>query len=295
MSSSTTPKPTALSYIRLMRLDRPIGIYLVLWPALWALWIAAEGVPDIKLLVIFILGAVLMRSAGCVINDYADRNLDGQVQRTRLRPLATGEIPGAHALFLFVVLGLAAFILVLFTNTLTMMYAAGALVLAAIYPFMKRFTQIPQVFLGAAFAFSVPMAFAAQTGSVPLGAWLIFIAVVLWTVVYDTFYAMVDREDDLKVGIKSTAILFGDMDRMMTALLQGGTLLALAMVGPRFNLGITYYISLLCAGALFALQQKMIIERVPKSCFSAFMSNNWVGIAIFGGIFAHYLLSPLLS
>ena len=291
-----TKTPANLSaYLRLTRLDRPIGIYLVLWPALWALWIAAEGVPDIKLLVIFILGAIIMRSAGCVINDYADKDLDGKVQRTRMRPLATGEIPANHALMLFIALGSVAFVLVLLTNKLTVLYAIGAMALAASYPFMKRITQLPQVVLGAAFAFSIPMAFAAQTGAVPAGAWLIFIGVVLWTVAYDTFYAMVDREDDLKAGIKSTAILFGDMDRLMTGLLQLFTIAALIMAGARFELGFIYYLGLLAAAGLFTYQQKLISARVPKGCFAAFVNNNWVGIAVFAGIFAHYLISPILS
>lgn len=283
------------AFIRLTRLNRPIGTYLVLWPTLWALWLAAEGLPDTKLLVIFILGAVLMRSAGCVINDIADRNFDGHVQRTRRRPLVTGEVTTQEALALFAGLCVLAFILVLMTNRLTVFLSFGALALASIYPFMKRVSNLPQVFLGAAFAFSVPMAFAAQTGTVPAEAWLLFTAVVLWTVCYDTFYAMVDRQDDLRAGIKSTAVLLGDMDRVMTACLQVFTLLTLAMIGPRFELGIVYYLGLGAAAALFAYQQHLIRERDRKACFTAFMNNNWVGIVVFGGIVGHYLVSPLLS
>lgn len=283
------------AFIRLTRLNRPIGTYLVLWPTLWAFWLAAEGLPDTKLLVIFILGAVLMRSAGCVINDIADRNVDGHVQRTRRRPLVTGEVTTQEALVLFTGLCVLAFILVLMTNRLTVLLSFGALALASVYPFMKRVTNLPQVFLGAAFAFSVPMAFAAQTGTVPATAWLLFTAVVLWTVCYDTFYAMVDREDDLRAGIKSTAVLLGDMDRVMTGCLQVLTLLTLATIGPRFELGVVYYLGLGAAAVLFAYQQHLISERDRKGCFTAFMNNNWVGIVIFGGIVGHYLVLPLLS
>lgn len=289
-------KPSRLNaFMRLMRLNRPIGIYLVLWPTLWALWLAAEGLPDTKLLVIFILGAILMRSAGCVINDFADRNLDGLVQRTRMRPLVTGEVTSAEALLVFLCLCLLAFLLVLLTNKLTILLSLGALGLAATYPFMKRITNLPQVVLGAAFAFSVPMAFAAQTGQVPQVAWLLFIAVVLWTVCYDTFYAMVDRPDDIKAGIKSTAVLLGELDRPMTALLQLATVVTLVLVGTRLQLGFMYYIGIGCAALLFAYQQLAIKEREQKACFGAFMNNNWVGIVIFAGILSHYLVAPLLS
>ena len=283
------------AFVRLLRLDRPIGIYLVMWPALWALWLAAEGLPDTKLLVIFILGSVLMRSAGCVINDYADRNIDGLVQRTRMRPLVTGEIAPYEALIVFVLLCASAFILVLFTNTLTILFSFGAVGLASTYPFAKRVTHLPQVVLGAAFAFSIPMAFAAQAGHVPQAAWVLFVAVVLWTVCYDTFYAMVDRPDDLRAGIKSTAVLLGDMDRPMTACLQVCVLLALSLVGARFELGVMYYSGLGFAAILFAYQQFAIRNRDRKACFGAFMNNNWVGISVFAGIIAHYLITPLLS
>lgn len=283
------------AYLSLMRIDRPIGIYLVLWPALWSLWLAAEGIPNGALLVIFILGSVLMRSAGCVINDYADRNLDGLVERTKNRPLITGEVTTKEALGLFLGLATLAFILVLFTNKLTIMLSFVAMGFAACYPFMKRFTSLPQLMLGASFGCAVPMAFAAQTGQVPREAWLLFVAVVLWTVSYDTFYAMVDREDDIKAGIKSTAVLLGDMDRPMTAGLQVFTLLALILVGNNFEMGVVYYLGLAVAAGLFAKQQYMIRRREPKACFSAFLNNNWVGIVIFLGILIHYLAAWLMS
>ncbi len=275
---------------RLMRLDRPIGIYLVLWPTLWSLWLAAQGVPDWHLLIIFISGVILMRSAGCVINDFADRKIDGHVTRTRLRPIVQGDISPKEALAIFAVLCSFAFILVLFTNTLTIILSVGAVLLAASYPFMKRHTHLPQVVLGAAFAWSVPMAFAAQTGELNTPIWLLYTAIVLWTVAYDTFYAMVDREDDLKIGVKSTAVLFGENDRFMTAALQFLTIFALALVGERFSLGYWYDASLLVAAGLFIYQQYLIRNRDPKSCFAAFLNNNWVGMVIFFGIVLDFTL-----
>lgn len=276
-----------------MRLDRPIGIYLVLWPTLWALWIAAEGVPRVDVLLIFIAGVVLMRSAGCVINDFADRNVDGHITRTQHRPLVSGQVSKGEALFLFVVLIAIAFLLVLLTNRLTIMLSVGAVLLAIIYPFMKRFTQLPQVVLGAAFAWSIPMAFAAQTGELNAPLWVLYTAAVLWTVAYDTFYAMVDREDDLKIGVKSTAILFGDMDRFMTGCLQFLSIFALVLVGERFGLGRYYQLSLLLAGCLFLYQQWLIKDRVPARCFQAFLNNNWVGMVIFLGIVADYAMKSV--
>jgi 4-hydroxybenzoate polyprenyltransferase len=278
----------ARAYSQLMRLDRPIGTYLVLWPTLWSLWIAAEGVPDPHILFIFVVGVFLMRGAGCVINDYADRNIDGHVRRTKDRPLIKGEVSPKEAIRLFVALCLAAFILVLFTNPLTIMLSFGGVALAFCYPFMKRYTHLPQVVLGAAFAWSVPMAFAAQAGEVPPASWLIYIAVVLWTVAYDTFYAMVDREDDLKIGVKSTAILFGEQDKVITGTLQFLALFALALVGKHFELGGYYKAGLLVAGALFMWQQFLIRNRERDKCFQAFLNNNWVGMAIFIGIALHY-------
>lgn len=273
-----------------MRLHRPIGIYLVLWPTLSALWLAAEGVPSTLNLIIFVLGTVLMRSAGCVINDYADRKVDGHVRRTLDRPIVRGELEPTDALLLFAILCLLAFGLVLLTNTFTILLSFGALALAACYPFMKRYTQLPQLVLGAAFAWSVPMAFAAQTGQLDQRSWLLYTAVVLWTVAYDTFYAMVDRDDDLKIGVKSTAILFGDMDRVITGTLQVLTLLALVLLGRRFELGAYYFAGLGLIALLFIYQQYLIRNRAPEACFRAFLNNNVVGMALFAGIALDYAL-----
>lgn len=283
------------TYLQLTRLNRPIGIYLVLWPTLWSLWLAAKGAPDVKNLVIFILGCILMRSAGCVINDFADRDIDGHVHRTRDRPLATGAVSSLEAISLFAGLSFLAFILVLFTNGLTIKLSFAGIALAVCYPFMKRYTHLPQVVLGAAFAWSIPMAFAAQAGAVPQEAWLVYVAVLLWTVCYDTFYAMVDRDDDQRIGVKSTAVLFGDMDRVMTGALQVLTLLTLLIVGKRFVLGWFFYLSLAVAAGLFAYQQYLIRNRQKDACFTAFLNNNWVGMVIFIGIVGHYALSPELS
>ncbi len=274
----------------LMRLDKPIGIYLVLWPTLWGLWLAAEGLPHIGILLVFIFGVILMRSAGCVINDLADIKFDVHVKRTQARPLVTGEVSRSDAFILFFLLIAIAFLLVLLTNRLTVYLSVGALVLAALYPLMKRYTHLPQVVLGAAFAWSIPMAFSAQNGDLMGPIWLVYTAVVLWTVAYDTFYAMVDREDDTKIGVKSTAILFGEMDRMMTASLQILALLALAMAGKRFGLGLYFYLGLLAAGLLFAYQQWLIKDREPKRCFQAFLNNNWVGMVIFIALVVDYAL-----
>lgn len=276
-------------YVRLMRIDRPIGTLLLLWPTWWALWLAAEGMPPFHLLLIFTLGVFLMRSAGCVINDVADRGFDGHVKRTAGRPLARGEANVREALWLCAGLCLAAFMLVLFTNRLTVLLACAALLLALGYPFAKRFTHLPQVVLGAAFGWSIPMAFAAVGGEVPRGAWLLFIANLLWTVVYDTFYAMVDRDDDIAIGVRSTAILFGEDDRLIIGLLQGSTVLTLALVGQQFELGYWYHIGLLTAAALFAWQQFLTRHRDRSACFAAFLNNNWVGAAIFGGLVLNYL------
>lgn len=272
-------------YTQLMRLHKPIGIYLLLWPTLWALWLATpELMPSIKNLLIFIAGVILMRSAGCVINDIADRKIDGKVKRTQDRPLATGAISSKEAWILFAIISLTAFLLVLMTNSLTIQLSVGGLILAATYPFMKRHTHLPQVVLGAAFAWSVPMAFAAEAGTIRQEAWLIYLAVVLWTVVYDTFYAMVDRDDDIKIGVKSTAILFGEQDRIITGGLQLLTLYTLVLVGQRFELNIPYYTSLLIVAALFAYQQWLIRFRDRDACFKAFLNNHWVGLAVFLGI-----------
>jgi len=279
----------AAVYARLMRLDRPIGIFLLLWPTLWALWLAAEGWPDGWILAVFVLGVLLMRSAGCVVNDYADRHIDGRVRRTRGRPFAQGLVSGREALVLFAALCLVAFALVLTLNALTIALSLVAVALAATYPFMKRYTYLPQVYLGAAFAWAVPMAFAAQTGGVPQSAWLVFLAAVLWTTVYDTFYAMVDRDDDLRIGVRSTAILFADQDRLITGALQVLLFIVLLLVGTRFELGASYSLGLAVAAGLAVWQQYLIRHREPQACFRAFLNNNWFGAAIFAGIVLHYL------
>ena len=281
--------PRAWDFIQLMRLDRPIGTYLLLWPTLWALWIAAEGVPSAKNLFIFITGVILMRAAGCVVNDFADRNFDGHVQRTQTRPMATGKISSREAWTLFAILVGLSFVLVLLTNATTVYLSFGALALAACYPFMKRYTNLPQVVLGIAFSWGILMAFTAQTESIPPVAFLIFIANVLWTVAYDTEYAMVDREDDIKLGIKSTAILFGDADRMMIFILQALFVVSLVLAAGRLQLGGLFYLGLVVAVFLMLYQHWLIRDRVPAECFKAFLNNNWVGIAIFSGVVLHYL------
>ncbi len=276
-------------YIQLTRINRPIGIYLLLWPTYWALWIAADGVPALDILLIFTLGVVLMRSAGCVINDYADRNFDGHVKRTQDRPLPAGRVTPREALYLFVVLSLIAFVLVLFTNTATVLLSLGGVALAAAYPFMKRYTHLPQVVLGAAFSWAIPMGFCAVTGSVPAEAWLLYAANLLWTVAYDTQYAMADRDDDLKIGIKSTAILFGEADTLMIALLQGLTLVSLALLGQQQAFGMPYFAGLLIAVCLFAYQFSLTRDRQRDRCFQAFLNNHWVGSVVFAGILLDYL------
>ena len=275
-------------YFLLMRLDRPIGIFLLLWPTLWALWIAAQGVPDGRVLVVFVAGVILMRSAGCVINDIADRDIDPHVRRTRQRPIASGQVSVSEALKLFAALCVLAFILVLTMNRLTILLAFVGAFLAASYPFVKRYTYLPQVYLGMAFGWSVPMAFAAQTGGVPVMAWLVFIATVLWATAYDTLYAMVDREDDLRIGVKSTAILFAEADRVIIAIIQGLLLLVLLLIGLRLQLGGFYYTGLLIALALAVYQQYLIRERQPDLCFRAFLNNNWLGAAVFAGLVLSY-------
>lgn len=277
-------------YSQLIRLDRPIGIYLLLWPTLWGLWIASKGIPDIKLLLIFSLGVVLMRSAGCAINDFADRKIDAHVERTKSRPLASGKITAKEAIAVFVVLSLAAFLLVLQLNTTTIYLSFVAVILAASYPFMKRFHSLPQLHLGAAFAWAIPMAFTAVTEQTPpLEAWLLFVATLMWTIAYDTMYALSDKADDLKIGVKSSAILFGKYDKLIIALLQIATLISLISVGLIAGLGLYYYISLFIALLLFIYQHNMIKNREPIASLQAFLHNNWVGIVIFIGIFVDYL------
>ncbi len=277
-------------YAILMRLNRPIGILLLLWPTLWALWIAGQGDPDILVTTVFILGVILMRSAGCVINDYADRNIDPHVKRTRERPLAAKRVTPKEALILFAILCLVAFSLVLLMNALTIGLSVIAALLAATYPFMKRYTHLPQVFLGAAFGFSIPMAFAAQTGEIPLIAWLLFIINILWTVAYDTLYAIVDREDDLLIGVKSTAILFGKADKLIIASLQIIAILLLLYLGQLISASYLYYIGIFIAAMLAIYQQWLIKDREPAQCFQAFLNNNWFGAAVFVGIAGHYYL-----
>lgn len=276
-------------YSTLMRLNRPIGILLLLWPTLWALWIASKGSPDGLVLLVFISGVVLMRSAGCVINDYADRDFDPHVARTRHRPIATGRVTPKEALIVFSVLCLIAFALVLLMNSLTIYLSFGGAVLAAVYPFTKRYTHLPQVVLGMAFAWSVPMAFAAQTGEVPRVSWLIYVITVLWSVVYDTMYAMVDREDDLKIGVKSTAILFGEADRLILAGLQGMMFIGLLLLGQQTGMVFPYYIFLTIAAGFALYQQYLIRHRLPAACFKAFLNNNWLGATVFIGIVLNYI------
>ncbi|MGI9319779.1 MAG: 4-hydroxybenzoate octaprenyltransferase [Thiogranum sp.] len=283
-------KDRLIQYSLLMRLNRPVGIYLLLWPTLWALWIAGVGHPDLLVVVVFVSGVVLMRSAGCVINDYADREFDPHVERSRDRPIAAGRVKPKEAIALFVVLCLGAFGLVLLMNELTIWLSLAGVALAASYPFMKRYTHLPQVYLGAAFGWAVPMAFAAQTGSVPKVAWLLFVATVLWATVYDTMYGMVDREDDIKIGIKSTAVLFGEADRAIIATIQILFLGALLLIGEAADLGGYYYFGVLLAAALSIYQQYLIRNREPQFCFQAFLNNNWLGAAVFSGLVLHYLV-----
>ena len=271
-------------YGLLMRVDKPIGTLLLLWPTLWALWLAAEGIPDFSLMIIFSLGVFLTRSAGCVINDFADRNFDGKVERTRARPLAMGKVTEKESLLLFVTLSLLAFALVLLLNRLAIILSVLAIVIATIYPFMKRVTYFPQVVLGAAFSMSIPMAFAATNGEIPNQAWLLYIANLLWVLAYDTLYGMVDKKDDIKVGIKSTAILFGEADLQIIATIQTFFIFAMLLVGARYELNFWYYLGLCAAVALVVWQLRYCRRREPARCFTAFLNNNWVGASIFCGI-----------
>ncbi|MBW1251109.1 4-hydroxybenzoate octaprenyltransferase [Pantoea allii] len=272
------------AYSRLMRIDKPIGALLLLWPTLWALWLAKMTIPPLPTLAVFVAGVFVMRAAGCVINDYADRKVDGHVERTRNRPLASGAVTAKEAKMLFVVLGLIAFALVLSMNLMTIMLSVVGLALAWVYPFMKRYTHLPQVVLGAAFGWAIPMAWAAVSESLPLVCWLVFLANICWTVAYDTQYAMVDREDDLKIGVKSTAILFGRYDKLIIGLLQLSTLVLMALVGTMLDLNGAFYWTLLLAGGLFVYQQKLIAQRDRQACFRAFLNNNYVGLVLFLGV-----------
>ncbi|MBJ7222538.1 MULTISPECIES: 4-hydroxybenzoate octaprenyltransferase [unclassified Brenneria] len=273
-----------LAYCRLMRIDKPIGSLLLLWPTLWALWLAGRGAPEPWILFVFVAGVFLMRAAGCVINDYADRHFDGHVKRTASRPLPSGMVSEQSAKVLFVVLVLLAFGLVLTLNKMTIWLSVAGLALAWVYPFMKRVSHLPQLVLGAAFGWSIPMAYAAVSEALPLTCWMMFLAYVCWTVAYDTQYAMVDRDDDLKIGIKSTAILFGRFDTLIIGLLQAGVLLLLAVLGYMSSLGPVFYVSLLVAAGLFAYQQTLIAGRERDACFRAFRNNNYVGMVLFAGV-----------
>ncbi|TAN52055.1 MAG: 4-hydroxybenzoate octaprenyltransferase [Methylococcaceae bacterium] len=271
-----------------MRFDKPIGILLLLWPALWALWIAGNGRPDAKVVLVIALGVVVMRAAGCVINDYADRDFDPCVERTRQRPIAAGLVKPREALCLFVGLCLLAFALVLTLNLMTIGLSVVGAFLAASYPFTKRYTHLPQAYLGVAFGWAIPMAFAAEIEALPVTAWVLYLATILWALVYDTMYAMVDRDDDLKIGVKSTAILFGSRDRLILGVLQASMQSALIGVGLLAGLGKYYYLGLAAATGFFIYQQWLIRHREKPLCFRAFLNNNWYGAAVFLGIFVDY-------
>ena len=289
-NQSTDLRQTIRSYLLLMRMDRPIGTLLLLWPTWWALWTASAGHPDFSVWLIFTLGVWIMRSAGCVINDISDRNIDGHVKRTQQRPLATGQLSVKQAWGLFAGLMTAAALLLLALNKLTIMLAMVAAFFAMTYPYMKRVTYLPQVYLGIAFSFSIPMAYAQITGTVPKTAWLLFVANILWTTAYDTIYAMVDRKDDLKIGVKSTAILFGELDRTIIGIIQLLTVLSLYLFGQQAELSAPYYLAVIVVVWLFAYQQLKIMSRNEALCFKAFLHNNYVGMVIFIGIFTHFLL-----
>ncbi|WP_312760404.1 4-hydroxybenzoate octaprenyltransferase [Pantoea brenneri] len=272
------------AYSRLMRIDKPIGTLLLMWPTLWALWLADMAIPPLPVLLVFVAGVFVMRAAGCVINDFADRKVDGHVERTRHRPLASGAVSAREAKLLFAGLALVAFALVLTMNLMTILLSVVGLALAWVYPFMKRYTHLPQVVLGAAFGWAIPMAWAAVSESLPLVCWLVFFANICWTVAYDTQYAMVDRDDDLKIGVKSTAILFGRFDKLIIGLLQLATLLLMAWVGMLLQLNVAFYGTLLLAAGLFIYQQMLIARRERPACFKAFLNNNYVGLVLFLGV-----------
>lgn len=282
--------PVVGGYWRLMRLDKPVGTLLILWPTLWSLWLATQGQPGFGLTFIFVAGTFLMRAAGCVINDYADRQVDGEVARTKNRPLATGELRPKQALQLFVALCAMAFMLVLFTNKLTIAMSFVGALLASIYPFLKRFTHLPQVWLGLAMNWGIIMAWTAATGAFSREVWIFYLAAIFWTVAYDTCYAMVDRKDDLRIGVKSIAILFGDLDKVMIGVLQLLTLFSLTLGGQSLELGPSFNIAVALVALLFIYQQWLIRDRQKEACFRAFMNNRWVGLIIFIGILLHYLL-----
>ena len=283
-----TIKAKSVLYARMIRLEKPIGWLLLLWPTLWALWLANEGVPSLHLLVVFIAGVFLTRSAGVVVNDLADKDFDPFVERTKNRPIATGRVSVTEACVVIAVLMLCAFLLVLTTNRLTVLLSLFAVCITLLYPLMKRYTYLPQVFLGFAFSWGIPMAFAASTNDVPVIAWLVFAANILWVLVFDTIYAMVDREDDLRIGLKSTAILLDDADRIVIGIIQVMFIAAMYSVGHQAGLGAAYNVALLLATALLAYQQYLIYDQSPEKCFRAFLNNNWVGLIIFSGIVLAY-------
>lgn len=280
------------NYVELMRLDKPVGIWLLMWPTLWALWLAGDGHPDGGVFIVFFLGVIVMRSAGCVLNDIVDRNIDPYVERTRVRPIASGAVAPFEALMLFVALALIAVGLAAMLNRPAQVLAVFGAALTIAYPFIKRFVSVPQFVLGAAFGWAVPMAFAAQNGEVEQLGWLVFVVALVWAVVYDTFYAMVDREDDIRVGVKSTAILFGDADLFVVGGLQVLMLVALLFVGNMAELGRWYYASVFVAALLMAYHQWLAHDRQPASCFRAFLHNHYIGMAVFLGIALHYTFNP---
>ncbi|MCK5648233.1 MAG: 4-hydroxybenzoate octaprenyltransferase [Gammaproteobacteria bacterium] len=282
-------KERLYQYYLLMRMDRPIGTWLLLWPTFWALWIAAEGIPPVAYIVIFALGVFVMRSAGCVINDYADRNIDKHIERTKNRPITSGKVAPHEALGLFAVCILTAFILVLFLNIYTILLSFAALLLAAVYPFMKRYTHYPQIVLGMAFSWSIPMGFAAQLNDIPGVAWILYIVTVLWIVSYDTMYAMADRDEDLKIGVKSTAIIFADNDKFIIALLQLAFTAGMFSIAWLVQGGLFFYLGIAVSVVFSVYQQYLIRSRDKKTCFQAFLNNHWLGMVIFIGIFLNYL------
>lgn len=284
----------AILYVQLVRLDKPVGILLLLWPTLIALWIAAEGWPDPAVLFVFVTGVILMRSAGCAINDYADRHVDKKVQRTKHRPLTSGKISEKETLLVFASLSLTAFILVLFMNELTIWMSFIGILLAASYPFMKRYHYLPQVHLGAAFGWSAPMAYTAQANEITAVTWLIFLATILWATAYDTMYAMVDYDDDIKIGVKSTAILFGNQDKLIIGIIQILLILNLILIGNRAELSGFYYLGVTAASVFAAYQQYLIKDRKRELCFQAFLNNNWFGLVLFAGVFLDYQFADLV-
>ena len=287
-TSTMIDRKKFLAYVRLIRFNRPIGTLLLLWPTLWALWIAAGGKPDTVIVAVFLLGVVLMRSAGCIINDYADRHVDPHVKRTATRPLATGEITPREALTLFSILSLTALGLVCLMNMLTIQLSVIAMILAVTYPYMKRYTHLPQIHLGMAFGWAVPMSFAAQTESVPMIGWLLFLNVVVWAVVYDTMYAMIDRDDDIRIGVKSTAVLFGNAELLWVGFFQIVFCLLLILIGVYAFLSFYYFTGVGLAIGFSIYHQYLIRHRNRDACLAAFLSNNWIGAVVFAGIVAHY-------